>query len=39
MEFSFHEIELKQESLVIETARHNYTEAYIELTKDFYLKM
>ena len=39
MEFSFYEIELKQESLVIETARHNYTEAYIELTKDFYLKM
>ncbi len=39
MEFSFYEIELKQESLVIETARHNYTEAYIDLTKDFYLKM
>ncbi|MDG1038303.1 MAG: methyltransferase [Polaribacter sp.] len=39
MEFSFYEIELKQESLVIETARHNYTEAYIELTKDFYFKM
>lgn len=39
MEFSFYEIELKQESLVIETARHNYTEAYVELTKDFYLKM
>jgi tRNA1Val (adenine37-N6)-methyltransferase len=39
MEFYFNEIELKQESLVIETARHNYTEAYIELTKDFYLKM
>ncbi len=39
MEFSFYEIELKQEILVIETARHNYTEAYVELTKDFYLKM
>ena len=39
MEFSFNEIELKEESLVIETARHKYTEAYIDLTKDFYLKM
>ena len=39
MEFSFNEIELKQESLVIENSRHHYTEAYIELTKDFYLKM
>ena len=29
MEFSFNEIELKEESLVIETARHKYTEAYI----------
>ncbi len=25
--------------LVIETARHQYTDAYVELTKDFYLKM
>lgn len=25
--------------LIIETARHNYTPEYIELTKDFYLKM
>jgi hypothetical protein len=25
--------------LVIETARHQYTEEYIELTKEFYLKM
>ena len=39
MEFSFNEIELKQESLVIENSRHHYTEAYIELKKDFYLKM
>lgn len=27
------------DELVIETARHQYTDAYIELTKDFYLKM
>lgn len=25
--------------LIIETARHQYTEEYIDLTKDFYLKM
>lgn len=39
LEFSFEETPLKQEELVIETARHQYTEAYINLTKDFYLKM
>ena len=27
------------DELVIETARHEYTSAYIELTSDFYLKM
>ena len=27
------------DELVIETARHVYTAEYIELTKDFYLKM
>jgi tRNA1Val (adenine37-N6)-methyltransferase len=27
------------DELVIETARHQYTSEYIELTKDFYLKM
>ena len=27
------------DELVIEIARHNYTSEYIELTKDFYLKM
>ena len=27
------------DELIIETARHIYTEEYIELTKDFYLKM
>jgi len=27
------------DELIIETARHQYTEEYIDLTKDFYLKM
>jgi tRNA1Val (adenine37-N6)-methyltransferase len=27
------------DELIIETARHVYTPEYIELTKDFYLKM
>lgn len=37
--FSFRESEIKTETLVIETARHQYTTDYINLTKDFYLKM
>ena len=39
IEFSFKNTDLKTSELVIETERHNYTEDYIELTKDFYLKM
>ncbi len=39
MEFSFNETELKEERLIIEIERHQYTQAYIDLTKDFYLKM
>ncbi len=39
MEFSFHPSEIKNEHLIIEIERHNYTEDYINLTKDFYLKM
>ena len=39
LEFSFEEKEIIEENLTIEIARHQYTEAYIELTKDFYLKM
>lgn len=39
LEFSFQENEVKEEHLIIETSRHQYTEAYINLTKDFYLKM
>jgi len=30
---------LEADELVIEMNRHDYTDAYIELTKDFYLKM
>jgi tRNA1Val (adenine37-N6)-methyltransferase len=30
---------LTADELIIETARHQYTEDYIDLTKDFYLKM
>ena len=30
---------LEADELVIETSRHQYTDEYIELTKDFYLKM
>ena len=37
--FSFRESDIKIETLVIETARHQYTDDYINLTKDFYLKM
>jgi tRNA1Val (adenine37-N6)-methyltransferase len=32
-------IDFAQNELIIETARHIYTQEYIELTKDFYLKM
>jgi tRNA1Val (adenine37-N6)-methyltransferase len=32
-------IDLPTDELIIETARHIYTPEYIELTKDFYLKM
>jgi tRNA1Val (adenine37-N6)-methyltransferase len=37
--FSFNEQDIKISELVIETARHQYTRDYIDLTKDFYLKM
>lgn len=39
LEFSFQQKEIVEETLVIEKERHEYTDAYIELTKDFYLKM
>lgn len=39
MEFSFHANDSINEELIIETdIRHQYTEEYISLTKDFYLK-
>ena len=39
LEFSFHQKEIKDEELIIEISRHQYTAEYIELTRDFYLKM
>lgn len=39
IEFSFQKTELLISELIIENGRHNYTEDYINLTKDFYLKM
>ncbi|PTM10264.1 MAG: tRNA (adenine-N(6)-)-methyltransferase [Bacteroidetes bacterium] len=39
MQFSFAKNEIKIDELIIETARHQYTPNYINLTKDFYLKM
>lgn len=39
LEFSFVKKELIEEELAIEIARHQYTKEYIDLTKDFYLKM
>lgn len=44
IEFSFRDSEsyrddIDLQELVIETERHQYTEGYINLTKDFYLKM
>lgn len=39
LEFSFFETKVEEEHLIIETSRHNYTEDYINLTKEFYLKM
>ena len=37
--FSFEEKNIEKEILTIEKERHQYTDAYINLTKDFYLKM
>ncbi|MDX1462238.1 MAG: methyltransferase [Marinirhabdus sp.] len=39
IELGFTEHEAKIEHLVIETSRHQYTEAYTALVSDFYLKM
>ena len=39
MEFSFIKTVVLTEHLTIETSRHNYTDKYIQLCKEFYLKM
>lgn len=39
LEFSFSKTDIETSELIIENSRHNYTEDYINLTKDFYLKM
>jgi tRNA1Val (adenine37-N6)-methyltransferase len=39
IEFSFTEGQVKVNELIIETKRHEYTQSYLNLTKDFYLKM
>ena len=39
LEFSFNKTKIKMETLTIETERHKYTQAYLELVKDFYLKL
>lgn len=39
LEMSFLDTQPKEDELIIETARHQYTPEYIELVKDFYLKM
>lgn len=39
IQFSFQETAVDPKELIIETSRHKYTEDYIALTKDFYLKM
>ena len=37
--FGFDQTKLLEEELIIEKTRHQYTDEYIALTKDFYLKM
>ncbi len=39
IEFSFNKSDVSIDELIIETERHQYTKEYINLTKDFYLKM
>jgi tRNA1Val (adenine37-N6)-methyltransferase len=39
IEFSFRSIETEITELIIETERHQYTDAYKNIVKDFYLKM
>ena len=37
--FGFEKKECMPQELIIENSRHEYTEAYVALTQDFYLKM
>ena len=39
LELEFSEVEVNPEELIIENARHEYTPEYVELVKNFYLKM
>lgn len=39
LEFSFREIDITTNELIIEIERHQYTQDYISLTKNFYLNM
>lgn len=39
LEFSFYKNDVKLSELIIENQRHQYTEPYIKMVKDFYLKM
>ena len=39
LEFSFQKNGIEHKTLIIEKERHHYTKQYIDLTKDFYLKM
>ncbi|MEO0571342.1 MAG: methyltransferase [Bacteroidota bacterium] len=39
VQFSFLDKRISEEELVIEVERHQFTEEYINLTKDFYIKM
>ncbi|WP_026811570.1 tRNA1(Val) (adenine(37)-N6)-methyltransferase [Arenibacter latericius] len=39
IEIQFKKTETRIEKLIIESERHQYTEEYVNLTKDFYLKM
>ena len=39
IQFSFRKSTIDESHLIIEVNRHEYTREYIELTKDFYLKM
>lgn len=39
LSFSFQDKPVIEEELIIEKERHQYTDAYINLTKEFYLKM